>query len=63
MKIHWTDTALDHHSAIHDYIAQVSENYAKKMVDNLTRRSHQVGTFPQSGRTVPEFETDQFEKS
>ena len=59
MKIHWTDTSLDQLSAIHDYMAQVSENYAKRIVDRLIRRSQQVGTFPQSGRIVPEFETKQ----
>ncbi len=59
MKIHWTDTALDHLDAIHNYIALDSVDYAKKVVDCLTRRSQQIGDFPQSGRAVPEFELEQ----
>ncbi len=59
MKTHWTDTALDHLSAIHDYIAQDSKDYAKRVVDQLTRRSQQIGAFPHSGRIVPEFELEQ----
>ncbi len=39
MKIHWTDTALDHLDAIHNYIALDSVDYAEKVVDCLTRRS------------------------
>lgn len=30
--------------------------YAQRMIDRLTRRSEQIGHFPQSGRVVPEFE-------
>jgi toxin ParE1/3/4 len=29
------------------------------MVDRLTRRSQQIGNFPFSGRTVPEYEMEQ----
>ncbi len=50
MKIHWTDTAIDHLSAIHNYIALDSTQYAKRTVDLLTKRSQQIGNFPQSGR-------------
>ena len=35
MKVHWTDTAEDHLDAIHTYIAQNSQEYAKRMVDRL----------------------------
>jgi plasmid stabilization system protein ParE len=59
MKVHWTDTALDHLSAIYEYIAVDSENYARRMIDRLTKRSRQIGNFPYSGRMVPEFEEDQ----
>lgn len=59
MKIHWTDTALDHLSAIHNYIALDSKQYAKRIVDRLTKSSQQIGNFPQSGRIVPEFEMEQ----
>lgn len=56
MKVEWTDTAIGHLSAIYDYIALDAEEYAKRMVDRLTRRSEQIGNSPYSGRSVPEFE-------
>jgi toxin ParE1/3/4 len=59
MKVHWTDTAEAHLDAIHDYIAQNSPEYAKLIVDRLTRRSQQIGKFPFSGRSVPEYDIDQ----
>jgi toxin ParE1/3/4 len=55
MNVHWTDTAIRHLSAIHEYIAQDSEDYARRMVDRLTKRSEQIGDSPFSGRSVPEF--------
>ena len=59
MNVHWTDTAQGHLDAIYHYIAQNSPEYAKRMVDRLTRRSQQIGSFPQSGRVVPEYQMDQ----
>ena len=59
MKVHWTDTALEHLRAIHAYIAQQSPDYAQRIVDRLTRRSQQIASFPLSGRAVPEFEMPQ----
>jgi addiction module RelE/StbE family toxin len=59
MKIHWTDTACGHLDSIHAYISQDSPEYAKRVVDKLTRRSQQIADFPLSGRTVPEYELDQ----
>jgi len=58
VKIHWTNTALDHLLAIYEYIAQDSSVYAQRTVDRLTRRSEQIATFPLSGHTVPEYETE-----
>ena len=55
MRVHWTNKALDHLLAIHEYVAQNSESYANRLVDRLTRRSEQIGLFPQSGRMVPEY--------
>jgi plasmid stabilization system protein ParE len=55
VKVHWTDTARDHLRAIHAYVARNSPQYAQRVVDRLTRRSQQFGTFPLSGRAVPEF--------
>ncbi|MCP4643187.1 MAG: type II toxin-antitoxin system RelE/ParE family toxin [bacterium] len=59
MNVYWTDTACSHLEAIHAYIALDSSEYAKRMVDRLTRRSQQIADFPLSGRIVPEFEMDQ----
>jgi addiction module RelE/StbE family toxin len=59
MRVHWTDTAEKHLDAIHTYIALDSPEYAKRMVDRITRRSQQIADFPFSGRKVPEYD---FEK-
>ena len=59
MKVNWTQTAQGHLEGIHAYIAQDSPEYAKRMVDRLTRRSQQIADFPLSGRWVPEYEMDQ----
>jgi len=58
MKVHWTDTAEEHLDAIYAYIALDSPEYAKHIVDRLTRRSEQIAQFPQSGRKVPEYDQD-----
>lgn len=58
MKVHWTETAEAHLDAIHAYISQDSPEYAKRVVDRLTRRSEQIGAFPRSGRRVPEYDQD-----
>lgn len=59
MKVHWTNTAEGHLDAIYDYIAQDSSEYAKRMVDRLTRRSRQIAEYPFSGRRVPEYDLNQ----
>ncbi len=59
MKVYWTQTAIDNLSAIYTYVAQTSPQYASRLVDRITKRSEQIISFPLSGRTVPEFETEQ----
>ena len=59
MKVHWTETAEGHLDVLYAYIAQDSPEYAKRMVDRLTRRSQQIAEFPFSGRRVPEYDLDQ----
>ena len=56
MKVFWTDEALRHLDSIYRYIAGDAPVYAQRMVDKITRRSRQIGVFPQSGRMVPEYE-------
>ena len=58
MKVTWTNRALKHLLDIYEYIAQGSPMFAKQTIDSLTRRSEQMGNYPQSGRVVPEYETD-----
>ena len=58
MMVSWTQNALRHLTAIRDYIAQNSARYAQGMVDRITRRSEQLGQFPQLGAVVPEYEDE-----
>ena len=58
MRVHWTNTAVEHLQAIYDYIAKDSPVYAQHMVDKLTKRSEQISSFPLSGRIVPEYEAE-----
>ena len=59
MEIYLTGTHRGHLDALYAYIAQDSPQYAKRMVDRLTRRSQQIAGFPLSGRRVPEYDIDQ----
>jgi len=54
MKVNWTAAARAQLRDIHSFIARSSPQYATKIVDQLTRRSRQIATFPRSGRVVPE---------
>ena len=56
MKVYWTDEALRHLDSIYRHIAGDAPIYAQRMVDKITRRSRQIGAFPQSGRMVPEYQ-------
>jgi plasmid stabilization system protein ParE len=40
-------------------VAQTSPEYARRIVDKLTRRSIQIAAFPFSGRAVPEYEINE----
>ena len=56
MRVLWTKSAIAQLEAIHDCVAQTSPEYARRIVDKLTRRSIQIAAFPFSGRMVPEYE-------
>lgn len=58
MKVNWTEAAEGHLDAIYAYIAQDSVIYALRTVDQITKRSQQIGEFPLSGRCVPEYAND-----
>ncbi|MCY7284926.1 MAG: type II toxin-antitoxin system RelE/ParE family toxin [Cyanobacteria bacterium CAN_BIN43] len=55
MRVHWTNTAIDHLVSIYEYVAHDSKPYAERLIDRLTRRSEQIAAFPLSGRMVPEY--------
>jgi toxin ParE1/3/4 len=59
MKVHWTNTAEEHLDAIFNYVAQNSPEYAKHMVDRITRRSQQIAEYPLSGHRVSEYDLNQ----
>jgi toxin ParE1/3/4 len=59
MKVFRTETAENHLDAIFSFISLDSPEYAKQMIDRMTRRSIQIAEFPLSGRKVPEYEMDQ----
>lgn len=59
MKVHWTNTARNHLSAIFNYVAQHSPQYGQQIVDRLTRKSQQMAQFPMAGRVVPEINRGQ----
>ena len=56
MKVQWTQNAIGHLANIYEYIAINSPFYAKRMVDEITRRSEQIADQPFSGRKVPEYD-------
>ena len=58
MKVHWTDNAIEHLVNIYEYISLNSPTYAKRIVDKITRRSEQIADHPQSGRKVPEYDSE-----
>ena len=58
MNVVWTQHAIAQLVDIYEFIIQDSSMYAKQMVDRLTRRSEQLGQFPQSGRMVPEYASE-----
>jgi toxin ParE1/3/4 len=60
VRVHWTTSATRHLGIIHEYVAQDSKIYADRPIDRLTRRSEQLGSFPESGRVVPEFRRTDF---
>ena len=50
MKVLWTDAAVAQLEALSDYVAQTSPEYARRIVDRLTKRSLQIAAFPFSGQ-------------
>jgi toxin ParE1/3/4 len=59
VKVLWTDAAVAQLEALSDYMAQTSPEYARRIVDRLTKRSRQIAAFPFSGRMAPEYELNE----
>ncbi len=56
MVVNWTAAATDDLLAIYHHIARDSIQYAVMVTDQILDRTKQIGTFPESGATVPEFQ-------
>jgi plasmid stabilization system protein ParE len=59
MKVFWTNKAILQLKAIHNYHAQISPEYANRLVDLITRCSEQIVSFPSSGRMLSELNLEQ----
>ena len=56
--VNWTDSAKADLNKIHDYIADDSTFYAKKMVNEIVKEAEVLSKFPTMGRMVPEIMDD-----
>lgn len=55
MRVAWTRSAIADLAGIYEYIAKDSPRYALTVIDRLTKRTVQIGLFPYSGESVPEY--------
>ena len=58
VKIVWTELAVWDLQLIHQYIANDSKFYADRFIDRIISRVNQLENFPNSGRVVPEFNSE-----
>ena len=56
MKVCWTDESYEALKGIREFIARDSDYYACRTVERILSREIQIGTFPRSGRKVPEYD-------
>ena len=56
MRVRWSARAESDLYWIGDYIGRDDPNVAERWVEGIRERAHRAGTFPRSGRVVPEFE-------
>ena len=54
--VKWSGPARMDLKQIHDYIANDSRYYAKKVVQTIAERTEELMAFPQIGRMVPEID-------
>jgi plasmid stabilization system protein ParE len=60
MRILWTGAAVAQLEAIHDYMAQTSPEYARRIIDHLTKRSMQIveGSARSYRKLIPDYLSD-----
>ena len=58
-EINWTKKSLKDLHAINDYISLDSTFYAARFISKLIKRVDQLIEFPESGRMVPEKNTNE----
>ena len=58
-RVEWTRSAMADLVSIYEYIAKDSQRYALSVIDRLTKRTIQIGLFPFSGESVPEYRNQQ----
>jgi len=56
--VKWTDHAKSQLRHIHDYIAQDSLLYAKRVSEALVKKTIGLNELPRKGRKVPELDVD-----
>ena len=56
--VKWTTHAKRQLRHIHDYIAQDSLLYARRVSEELVKRTFDLGELPRKGRIVPELNED-----
>lgn len=58
MNVQWTHTALEQLSGLHACVAQTSPDYARRIVDRLTKLSQGLSDAPMAGEVVPQMGQD-----
>jgi plasmid stabilization system protein ParE len=54
-KVRWAERARDDLREIDDFIARDSPRAAEALVERVLHSTERLASFPESGRTVPEF--------
>ena len=58
MKVAWTEQAEERLQEIDDFISQNSPETALRFIGKLIERGDRLGAFPNSGRRVPELDSN-----
>lgn len=56
--VKWTLPAKTDLKRIHDYIAEDSKFYARRVVDDIVENTEKLNTLPEIGRVVPELDDE-----